>query len=111
MRMGSLPFVLVIMLLAAPAAQAQYTAKDWPDGPSKARFVSTCDGCHDINRVRVGYTPEGWLTVVQMMQNFHASVPPEEWGAMTDYLIKNFPERKRPPAVLLEGPVKANIAL
>jgi virginiamycin B lyase len=111
MRAGSLAIVLIAMLLGAPAAQAQYTAKDWPDGPSKQRFVATCDGCHDINRVRVGYTPEGWITVVQMMQNMHASVPPEEWGAMTDYLIKNFPERKRPSAAIIDGPVKANIEM
>jgi virginiamycin B lyase len=111
MRAGSLAFVLIAMLLGASAAQAQYTAKDWPDGPSKQRFAATCDGCHDINRVRVGYTPEGWITVVQMMQNMHAPVPPEEWGAMTDYLIRNFPERKRPAAAIIDGPVKANIEL
>jgi virginiamycin B lyase len=111
MRAGSLPFFLIMMLSGVSAAQAQYTAKEWPDGPSKQRFAATCDGCHDINRVRVGYTPEGWITVVQMMQNMHAPVPPEEWGAMTDYLIRNFPERKRPPAAIIEGPVKANIEL
>src|SRR3954452_4795744 len=111
MRIAALTVVSFTILFGASAAQAQYTAKEWPDGPSKQRFASTCDGCHDINRVRIGYTPEGWLTVVQMMQNVHAPVPPEEWGAMTDYLIKNFPERKRPPAVLVEGPVKANITL
>jgi virginiamycin B lyase len=111
MHAGSLPFALIAMLLGMPAAQAQYTAKEWPDGPSKQRFAATCDGCHDINRVRVGYTPEGWITVVQMMQNMHAPVPPEEWGAMTDYLIRNFPERKRPPAAIIDGPVKANIEM
>jgi virginiamycin B lyase len=111
MRAGLLPFLPIMMLLGTSAAQAQYTAKDWPDGPSKQRFAATCDGCHDINRVRIGYTPEGWITVVQMMQNMHAPVPPEEWGAMTDYLIKNFPERKRPPAAIIDGPVKANIEM
>jgi virginiamycin B lyase len=97
--------------LGTSVAHAQYTAKDWPDGPSKQRFVDTCGGCHDINRVRVGYTPDGWLTVVRMMQNFSAPVPAEEWGAMTDYLIKNFPERKRPEAVIIDGPAKAEIKM
>jgi virginiamycin B lyase len=103
--------VLGTALLGTSVAHAQYTAKDWPDGPSKQRFTDTCGGCHDINRVRVGYTPEGWLTVVRMMQNFTAPVPAEEWGAMTDYLIKNFPERKRPEAVIIEGPAKAEIKM
>ena len=43
----------------------------------KQRFTETCGACHDINRVRVGYTPEGWLTVVRMMQNFDAPSPPK----------------------------------
>ena len=111
MRNAALTVLSFVIALGAPAAQAQYTQKEWPEGPSKARFVATCDGCHDINRVRVGYTAEGWLTIAQMMQNAHAPVPPEEWGAMTDYLIKNFPERSRPQAALIDGPVKADIRM
>jgi hypothetical protein len=76
---------LAAAMLSGSAAQAQYTAKDWPDGPMKQRFTSTCGGCRDINRVRVGYTPEGWLTVTRMMQNMAAPVPAEEWPAMTEY--------------------------
>ena len=101
MRGYSLILGLVMVVFGAVTANAQYTEKEWPEGPSKHRFVATCDGCHDINRVRVGYTPEGWLTVVRMMQNMQAPVPADEWGAMTDYLIKNFPERKRPAAVII----------
>jgi len=111
MRTAALTAFSFMIALSAPAAHAQYTAKEWPDGPSKARFVATCDGCHDINRVRVGYTPDGWLTIVRMMQNAHAPVPAEEWGAMTDYLIRNFPERPRPPAAIIDGPAKAEIRM
>jgi virginiamycin B lyase len=109
MRTSSLLLLPLLMVFGAPGAQAQYIAKEWPEGPSKQRFVATCDGCHDINRVRVGYTPEGWLTVVRMMQNAHAPVPAEEWGPMLEYLIKSFPERTRPPAAIIDGPVRANI--
>jgi len=104
----------VLVALAASVAvmaQAQYTAREWPEGPMKQRFVEVCGACHDINRIRVGYTPEGWLTVVRMMQNFDTPVPAVEWGAMQDYLIKNFPERARPPAVIVDGPAKVNIRL
>ena len=100
-----------MVVLGTPVAHAQYAAKDWPEGSSKQRFVDTCNGCHDINRVRVGYTPEGWLTVVRMMQNMNAPVPAEEWGAMTEYLMKNFPERKRPEAVIIDGPAKVDLEL
>ena len=54
---------------------------------------------------------EGWLTVVRMMQNMEAPVPADEWGAMTDYLMKNFPERKRPEAVIVNGPAKVNFKM
>jgi virginiamycin B lyase len=98
------------LMLAVPA-QAQYTAKEWPEGAMKQRFTETCGICHDINRIRIGYTPEGWLTVVRMMQNMDAPVAASEWAAMQDYLIKNFPERARPAAVIVDGPVKVNIRL
>jgi virginiamycin B lyase len=99
-----------VLMLAVPA-EAQYTAKEWPEGAMKQRFTETCGICHDINRVRVGHTPEGWLTVVRMMQNMDAPVPASDWAALQDYLIKNFPERARPAAVILDGPVKVNIHL
>ena len=100
---GYAGLVLAAAFIATPAF-AQYTAKEWPEGPMKQRFADTCGACHDINRIRVGYTPEGWLTVVRMMQNMEVPVPAEEWGAMTDYLIKNFPERKRPEAKIIPRP-------
>jgi virginiamycin B lyase len=103
--------LLVLVVAQATSAQAQYTAKEWPEGPMKQRFTEACGGCHDINRARVGYTPKGWLTVVRMMQNFDTPVAPEEWPAMTEYLMKNFPERARPSAVILSGPVKARVDL
>jgi virginiamycin B lyase len=101
---------LALIAQAAPT-QAQYTAKEWPEGAMKQRFTDTCGICHDINRVRVGYTPQGWLTVSRMMQNFDAAIPAEEWPAMIEYLMKNFPERQRPSAVIISGPVKARIDL
>jgi virginiamycin B lyase len=104
-------FTLAAWSAATLPAQAQYTAKEWPEGPMKQRFVDTCGICHDINRIRVGYTPEGWLTVVRMMQNFDTPVPAAEWGAMQDYLIKSFPERARPAAVIVDGPAKVSIRL
>jgi virginiamycin B lyase len=108
---AALTVLSLTIVLGSPTAHAQYTAKEWPEGPSKARFAAACDSCHDINRIRVGYTAEGWLSVVRMMQNVNAPVPAEEWGAMTDYLIKNFPERSRPPAAIIDGPVKADIRM
>ena len=71
-------------------------AQTWPDGPGQEQVVATCGGCHDLNRLRIGYTPEGWLTVTRMMQNFDTPIAAEDWPAVTAYLMKHFPERDRP---------------
>ena len=58
----------------------------------KQTFVAVCGGCHDITRARAGYTPAGWITLQHMMENFGATVPPEDWPTLLTYLMKNFPE-------------------
>ena len=84
---------------------------DFPEGPGKAIVMRTCGGCHDINRLRIGYTPEGWRTVVRMMQNMGTPVSADDWLEVTDYLTKALPERARPAAVIIPGPVKVEIKL
>jgi virginiamycin B lyase len=83
--------------------------EDFPDGPGKDVVVGVCGGCHDTNRLRAGYTPDGWRTVTAMMRNFGALVPDGQWPVVTDYLIKNFPEHPRPAAVIIPGPVEASL--
>jgi virginiamycin B lyase len=102
----SLPAALLSSALLGWSAQAQ---QDLPDGPGKETVLAGCGGCHDINRVRAGYTPEGWRTVIQMMQNVGAPVPKDQWDTVTAYLIKSFPEKPRPAAAELAGPVQASI--
>jgi virginiamycin B lyase len=97
--------------MAALLAVIPASAQTWPDGPGRDTVVNTCGGCHDINRLRVGYTPTGWHTVERMMKNMEAPVAKEEWPIVTAYLIKNFPERPRPDANVIAGPVKASIKL
>jgi len=110
MHLSSLRAALALTLvtIAAPALSPAL-AQNWPDGPGKEQVVATCGGCHDINRLRVGYTPEGWLTVTHMMQNFDAPIAPQDWPAVTAYLMKNFPERERPAAAKISGPTHATI--
>ena len=96
---SALAGLIALLFSSTPSARAQPTQQDFPDGPGKETFVSHCGGCHDINRVRAGYTPEGWRTVIRMMQNVDVPVPKAQWDTVTDYLIKNFPSGRgqRPP--------------
>jgi virginiamycin B lyase len=100
-----LPVLVCVLLSGAVHAEAQ----DFPDGPGKQIVTAVCGACHNINRLKVGYTPEGWRTVIRMMQNVDAPVPADQWASVTEYLIKNFPERPRPAAVVVPGPVEAVI--
>jgi virginiamycin B lyase len=68
-----------------------------------------CGGCHEINRLTAGYTSEGWRTVMRVMQNFGAPIPPGQVATVTDHLARSFPERPRPAAALIAGPTEATI--
>ena len=87
----------MLVPLAAPVL-AQQPGAEFPEGAGKQIVLETCGGCHDINRLKVGYTPEGWRTVVRMMQNMEAPIPADQVETVTQYLIKAFPERPRPAA-------------
>ena len=106
-----LPVIAGALLCAALPVRAQPAPPDFPEGPGKSTVVALCGGCHDINRLRAGYTPAGWRTVMRMMLNFDVPVPKDQIDTVTDYLIKSFPERPRPAAVIVEGPVRASIKL
>ena len=86
-------------------------AQEFPEGPGKPILTQYCGACHDANRVRAGYSPEGWRTVMRMMQNMDVPVPKDQWGTLTDYLIKNFPEHARPAAAVIDGPQHAAIKM
>ncbi len=102
------PFA-VVATCAMLATALPVCAQDFPEGPGKHMVTAVCGACHDINRIRIGYTPEGWRTVIRMMQNVETPVPADQWATVTDYLIKNFPERPRPAAAVVPGPVEAVI--
>jgi virginiamycin B lyase len=105
------PFLAAVLLCCASATWSQAATQNFPDGPGKDIVVATCGGCHDINRIRAGYSPAGWNMLQHMMQNMGAPIAPEDWPTVTTYLMKNFPEKPRPPAVVIAGPVQASIKL
>lgn len=103
---------IAVFAVNAPAwSQAPQPGADFPDGLAKTLVVPMCGACHDINRLKAGYTPEGWRTVMRMMQNMDVPLPPEQVAPVTDYLIRSFPERARPAAAMVDGPATASIRL
>ena len=51
----TLTFASVLLFLASPAHSQP--GQDFPEGPGKDKVVAVCNGCHDINRAKAGYTP------------------------------------------------------
>jgi virginiamycin B lyase len=104
-----LPVIAAAVLCSALPAAAQPAQGGFPEGPGKDTFVALCGGCHDINRARAGYTPEGWHTVMRMMHNFGRAVS-EGPGRHPDGLPdQELPRAGAAAAVIVDGPVKAKI--
>src|ERR1700739_2297529 len=77
-----------------------------PDGPGKDTVAALCGACHRLTFLANGYTPDGRHTVGRMMLNFGVPIPKDEVTTVTDYLIQSFPERQRPAAAVIPGPVQ-----
>src|SRR5229473_1992834 len=81
-----------------------------PEGPGKETVATYCESCHTFaSRVGAGYTAEGWRTVVRMMANHGVAVPADQVATITEYLIKNFPEKTKPVGVVIAGPAKVSM--
>lgn len=81
-----------------------------PDGQGKELVESVCNACHAFQaRVGGGYTPQGWSTVLRMMTNHGLNLSTDQRGQMQEYLVKNFPEKPRPAAAAVPGPVRVSI--
>jgi len=99
-------WLAVIVLVSASPARAQVL----PEGQGKETVAALCNSCHPFfARIGGGYTAEGWRTVLRMMTNHGVAIPPEQLGTIQDYLSRNFPEKPKPAAVVLPGPVNVTM--
>ena len=93
------------LLCVSPLAWGQDTAER-----GKALVDAQCNSCHALSaRVGSGYTQEGWNTVMRMMTNHGVNISAADMPVMTEYLVKSFPVKPRPEAVLVPGPVKVSM--
>lgn len=102
----------LLSLMAAALLGSPFPAwsQELPDGKGKDLVAAQCNSCHPFYaRVGAGYTATGWRTVMRMMLNHGASIPPDQLETMTTYLTKNFPEKGKPAGVVIPGPAKVSI--
>jgi virginiamycin B lyase len=100
------PLVLIAAALLHPALFAR--GQELPEGKGKELVAAQCTSCHRF-RAASGYTPQGWNTVIRMMVNHGAPIPKDQIAPITQYLIKNFPEKPKPAGNVIVGPVKVSM--
>ena len=84
------------------------SAQEMPNG--KEIVNAACNVCHQLSqRVGGGYSAENWSKVLRMMQNQGLSLTPEQLAAAREYLIATYPEKAKPEAKLVDGPVKVTM--
>jgi virginiamycin B lyase len=74
-----------------------------PDGPAKQLVETTCSRCHSLSLIaNDGYTRQEWPRVFGTM----VDLPADQTTIVADYLAQHFPEKPKPPAVVIPGSVK-----
>jgi virginiamycin B lyase len=101
---------LVLTVAALSCLALPTLGQDLPEGKGKEMVVAQCTVCHQF-RAGSGYTSQGWNTVVRMMVNHGAPIPKDDIAPITQYLIKNFPEKPKPAGVVVEGPLKVSMKI
>ena len=105
----TLILVVAALLWCAQSGWSQ-TSPQLPDGNGKETVQKACGSCHALTTVtNAGHNKQEWTSVVNMMVNQGAPVPKDQIATLTDYLVKNFPEKPAPEAVVIPGSVEVSI--
>jgi virginiamycin B lyase len=92
----SMPYLTVAGALLMCAALPGWS-QNLPEGKGREIVANACNSCHAFAaRVGSGYTPQGWPTVLRMMTNQGLNLTPDQLAVVSEYLIKNFPEKPSP---------------
>jgi virginiamycin B lyase len=111
MKAIAIAALLAFCAMSAAAAQDAKSAApaDLPEGAAKPVVAAQCIGCHDLSRIRnANHSAAEWRNVVNMMVAAGARLSPPEKDAVTRYLIEGFPERAKPRAIVIAGPVQVS---
>ena len=81
-----------------------------PEGKGQATVQAACAACHSLRRVtNAGYDREEWDTVLHMMINVGAPVPPDKFDTVLNYLAAKFPPKPHPEAKIISGPIHVTV--
>lgn len=108
--MSRRPMIFLIALMLVCGTVPVWAQNALPAGNGRDVVASACGSCHGLRIVtHSGHSRRGWETVLHMMTNVGASLSPEQFTTVLDYLSRNFPEKPQPAAVIVPGPVEVSI--
>jgi virginiamycin B lyase len=109
-RTSRAPWIAAAVLALTSAAAAQAADPPLPEGKRKEAVQAHCTQCHGLEHLsRTGYGLGGWRNNLQMMINVGSTLPKDQLEPVARYLAANFPEKPKPDAAVIPGPVKASI--
>jgi competence protein ComEA len=82
----------VVPVYAQQPAQQQQQYSELPAGEGKDTLIRVCSKCHSPDNVIAnGQDREGWENTITKMAGFGAVGSDDDFTAILDYLVKNFP--------------------
>src|SRR5579864_5883750 len=110
------PLLLIVAVCAAVPTRGRVSGApnqqpaQLPEGEGKATVQAACAACHSLTQVTsAGHDREEWDTVLHMMVNVGAPVPPDKFDTVLSYLVANFPPKPQPKAKIISGPISVTI--
>jgi competence protein ComEA len=94
----------------APAADAY---PEFPAGPGRDTTLRICSNCHTPKNIlgTGGQNRQGWEDTITKMVGFGAQGSDEEFTAIEEYLVKNFPVPNAPASKINAAPLTSGISL
>jgi competence protein ComEA len=92
-------FTLAAFLFASPLweTHSAWQEKPMPDGPGKEETRKVCSGCHELEKsFSIHQDRTGWRRTMDKMLAFGAKATEQEYSAVLDYLVTNFPAEDVP---------------
>jgi competence protein ComEA len=95
-RLSTTTIAILGLCFSAPCllahGQAAHTSPELPEGPGKEVLLRVCSTCHSPDNVIAnGQDRAGWEAEITKMAGFGAQGSDEDFTAILDYLVKNFP--------------------
>jgi competence protein ComEA len=88
-------FTLFAINIRIPPSAGQ--GRPLPDGPGKEETQKICAQCHELDKsFSVNQDRAGWQRTVDKMVALGAKGTEQEFNAIVDYLVKNFPADEVP---------------